>query len=51
MKAIIRELETVVSLPKHGRPTKIPPRAQQRLIVEVTKEPKETAGLTPLRQA
>ncbi len=38
-----RKLVTVVNLPRRGRPTKITPRAQQRLIQEVIKEPRTTS--------
>ncbi len=38
-----RKLGTVVNLPRSGRPTKIPPRAQRRLIQEVKKEPITTS--------
>ncbi len=55
VRAIIhkwRKHGTVVNLPRSGRPTKITPRAQRRLIQEVTKDPtttsKRTAGLTCL---
>ncbi len=34
---------TVVNLPRSGRPTKITPRAQRRLIQEVTKDPTTTS--------
>uniref|UniRef100_A0A9J8AA81 Transposase n=1 Tax=Cyprinus carpio carpio TaxID=630221 RepID=A0A9J8AA81_CYPCA len=34
---------TVENLPRSGRPTKITPRAQQRLIQEVTKDPTTTS--------
>ncbi len=46
VRAIIhkwRQLETVVNLPRSGRPTKITPRAQWRLIQEVIKEPRTTS--------
>ncbi len=46
VRAIIhkwRKLGTVVNLPRSGRPTKITPRAQQRLIQEVIKEPRTTS--------
>ncbi len=46
VRAIIhkwRKLVTVVKLPRSGRPTKITPRAQRRLIQEVIKEPKITS--------
>ncbi len=46
VRAIIhkwRKLGTVVNLPRRGRPTKITPRAQRRLIQEVTKEPRTTS--------
>ncbi len=36
-------VETVVNLPRNGRPTKITPRAQWRLIQEVIKEPRTTS--------
>ncbi len=35
--------ETVMNLPRSGRPTKITPRAQWRLIQEVIKEPRTTS--------
>ncbi len=38
-----RKLGTVVNLPRSGRPTKITPRAQWRLIQEVIKEPRTTS--------
>ncbi len=38
-----RKLGTVVNLPRSGRPTKITPRAQRRLIQEVIKEPRTTS--------
>ncbi len=46
VRAIIhewRKLGTVVNLPRSGRPTKITPKAQQRLIQEVIKEPRTTS--------
>ncbi len=46
VRAIIhkwRKLVTVVNLPRSGRPTKITPRAQRRLIQEVIKEPRTTS--------
>ncbi len=46
VRAIIhkwRKLGTVVNLPRSGRPTKITPRAQRRLIQEVIKEPRTTS--------
>lgn len=46
VRAIIhkwRKFGTVVNLPRSGRPTKITPRAQRRLIQEVTKEPTTTS--------
>ncbi len=46
VRAIIhkwRKLGTVVNLPRCGRPTKITPRAQQRLIQEVIQEPRTTS--------
>ncbi len=46
VRAIIhkwRKLVTVVNLPSGGRPTKITPRAQWRLIQEVIKEPRTTS--------
>ncbi len=46
VRAIIhkwRKHGTVVNLPRSGRPTKITPRAQRRLIQEVTKDPKTTS--------
>uniref|UniRef100_A0A9J7Z8I4 Sleeping Beauty transposase HTH domain-containing protein n=1 Tax=Cyprinus carpio carpio TaxID=630221 RepID=A0A9J7Z8I4_CYPCA len=46
VRAIIhkwRKLGTVENLPRSGRPTKITPRAQQRLIQEVIKEPRTTS--------
>ncbi len=46
VRAIIhkwRKLGTVVNLPRSGRPTKITPRAQRRLIQEVVKEPRTTS--------
>ncbi len=46
MRAIIhkwRKNGTVVNLPRSGRPTKITPRAQRRLIQEVTKDPTTTS--------
>ncbi|XP_029370196.1 zinc finger MYM-type protein 4-like [Echeneis naucrates] len=57
VRAIIhkwRKHGTVVNLPRSGRPTKITPRAQQRLSQEVTKEPRTTseqlqASLTSLK--
>ncbi len=45
VRAIIhkwRNHGTVVNLPRSGRPTKITPRAQRRLIQEVTKDPTTT---------
>ncbi len=45
VRAIIhkwRKLVTVVNLLRSGRPTKITPRAQRRLIQEVIKEPRTT---------
>ncbi|XP_038821811.1 low density lipoprotein receptor adapter protein 1-like isoform X3 [Salvelinus namaycush] len=38
-----RTFGTVVNLPRSGRPTNITPRAQRRLIQEVTKEPTTTS--------
>ncbi len=38
-----RKLGTVVNLPRSGRPTKITPRSQQRLIQEVIKELRTTS--------
>ncbi len=38
-----RKLGTVVNLPRSGLPTKMYPRAQQRLIQEVIKEPRTTS--------
>ncbi len=38
-----RKHGTVVNLPRSGRPTKITPRAQRRLIQEVTKDPTTTS--------
>uniref|UniRef100_A0AAZ3PUM4 Transposase Tc1-like domain-containing protein n=1 Tax=Oncorhynchus tshawytscha TaxID=74940 RepID=A0AAZ3PUM4_ONCTS len=38
-----RTFGTVVNLHRSGRPTKITPRAQRRLIQEVTKEPTTTS--------
>ncbi len=38
-----RKLVTVVNLPRRGRPTKITPREQWRLIQEVIKEPRTTS--------
>ncbi len=38
-----RKLGTVVNLPRSGRPTKITPRAQRRLIQEDIKEPRTTS--------
>ena len=38
----LRKFGRVVNLPRSGRPTKITPRVQQRLIQEVTKEPTTT---------
>ncbi len=46
VRAIIhkwRKLGTAVNLPRSGRPTKITPRAQRRLIQEVIKEPITTS--------
>uniref|UniRef100_A0A8C4S766 Transposase n=1 Tax=Erpetoichthys calabaricus TaxID=27687 RepID=A0A8C4S766_ERPCA len=46
VRAIIHKWQkhgTVVNLPRSGRPTKITPRAQRRLIREVTKDPRTTA--------
>ncbi len=46
VRAIIhkwRKLGTAVNLPRSGRPTKITPRAQRRLIQEVIKEPRTTS--------
>ncbi len=46
VRAIIhkwRKLGTVVNLPRSGRPTKITPRAQWRLIQKVIKEPRTTS--------
>ncbi len=46
VRAIIhkwRKLGTVVNLPRSGRPTKITPRAQWRLIQEIIKEPRTTS--------
>ncbi len=46
VRAIIhkwRRLRTVVNLLRSGRPTKITPRVQQRLIQEVIKEPRTTS--------
>ncbi len=46
VRAIIHKwwkLGTVVNLPRSGRPTKIIPRAQWRLIQEVIKEPRTTS--------
>ncbi len=46
VRAIIhkwRKLGTVVTLPRSGRPTKITPRVQRRLIQEVIKEPRTTS--------
>ncbi len=46
VRAIIhkwRKHGTVVNLPRSGRPTKITPRAQWRLIQEVTKDPTTTS--------
>ncbi len=46
VRAIIhkwRKLGTVVNLLRSGRPTKITPREQQRLIQEVIKEPRTTS--------
>ncbi len=46
VRAIIhkwRKLRTVVNLPRSGRPTKITPRAQRRLLQEVIKEPRTTS--------
>ncbi|KAI4896507.1 hypothetical protein NFI96_029534, partial [Prochilodus magdalenae] len=45
VRAIIhkwRKRGTVVNLPRTGQPTKMTPRAQQRLIQEVTKDPTTT---------
>ncbi len=38
-----RKHGTVVNLPRSGRPTKITPRAQRRLVQEVTKDPTTTS--------
>ncbi len=38
-----RKLVTVVNLPRSGRPTKITPRVQRRLIQEDIKEPRTTS--------
>ncbi len=44
VRAIIHKWrKLVVNLPRSGRPTKITPRAQRRLIQEVTKEPRTTS--------
>ncbi|KAG2456962.1 TCB1 transposase, partial [Polypterus senegalus] len=46
VRAIIHKCQkhgTVVNLPRSGRPTKITPRAQRRLIREVTKDPRTTS--------
>ncbi len=46
VRAIIhkwRKLGTVLNLPRSGRPTKITPKAQRRLIQEVIKEPRTTS--------
>ncbi len=46
VRAIIhkcRKLGTVVNLPRSGRPTKIPPRAQRQLIQEVIKKNRTTS--------
>ncbi len=46
VRAIIhkwRKHGTVMNLPRSGRPTKITPRAQRRLIQEVIKEPRTTS--------
>ncbi len=46
VRAIIhkwRKHGTVVNLPRTGRPTKITPRVQRRLIQEVTKDPTPTS--------
>ncbi len=46
VRAIIlkwRKHGTVVNLPRSGRPTKITPRVQRRLIQEVTKDPTTTS--------
>uniref|UniRef100_A0A8C4XF57 Arginase n=1 Tax=Erpetoichthys calabaricus TaxID=27687 RepID=A0A8C4XF57_ERPCA len=46
VRAIIHKWQkhgTVVNLPRSGRPTKITPRAQRRLIREVTKDPRTTS--------
>ncbi|XP_047186465.1 palmitoyltransferase ZDHHC21 isoform X2 [Scophthalmus maximus] len=46
VRAIIhqwRKHGTVVNIPRSGRPTKITPRAQRRLIQEVTKDPTTTS--------
>ncbi len=46
VRAIIhkwRKLVTVVNLPRSGRPTKITPKEQWRLIQEVIKEPRTTS--------
>ncbi len=46
VRAIIHKWQkhgTVVNLPRSGQPTKITPRAQQRLIQEVTKDPTTTS--------
>uniref|UniRef100_A0A8C2QBA7 Uncharacterized protein n=1 Tax=Cyprinus carpio TaxID=7962 RepID=A0A8C2QBA7_CYPCA len=45
VRAIIhkwRKFGTMVNLPRSGQPNKITPRAQQRLIQEVIKEPRTT---------
>ncbi len=39
----LRKIGTVVNLLRSGRPTKITPREQQRLIQEVIKEPRTTS--------
>ncbi len=46
VRAIIHKWQkhgTVVNFPRSGRPTKITPRAQRRLIQEVTKDPTTTS--------
>ncbi|KAG2461297.1 TCB1 transposase, partial [Polypterus senegalus] len=46
VRAIIHKWQkhgTVVNLPRSGQPTKITPRAQRRLIREVTKDPRTTS--------
>uniref|UniRef100_A0A8C6VYB8 Transposase Tc1-like domain-containing protein n=1 Tax=Nothobranchius furzeri TaxID=105023 RepID=A0A8C6VYB8_NOTFU len=46
VRAIIhkwQQHETVVDLPRSGRPTKITPRSQRQLIREVTKDPRTTS--------